>query len=276
MLLKAETRKKILVFPFARELTNLYVNKKNNSFYKKINNKKHFDKKILKLRENEINKRCFIVGSGPSLTKEQLDKIIGEVSFGSNRIYKMFEVSNWRPKYYVIQDAYDSTPKNIYEKLDVKNLFVSDYYWRENGMLNKNAICYKTRRNLRQKDEIRFSKKILDGVYTASTVTYTMIQIAVFLGFEEIYLIGMDHTYANETDDKGKIVVKNNVKSHAFKDENPNEVVANISYMEKAYKVAKKFCDDNNIKIYNATIGGKLEIFERVNFWSLFNEGGKK
>ena len=34
--------------------------------------------------------------------------------------------------------------------------------------------------------------------------------------------------------------------------------------MIDAYKVAKQYADDHNIKIYNATRGGKLEVFERV------------
>ena len=274
MLLNAKTRKIILSFPFAREVTNIYVNYKNKKFYKKIDQENNFSNKIKGLRKEEKNKRCFIVGSGPSLTIEQLEKIKNEVSFGSNRIYKMFDKTSWRPKYYVIQDAYDSTPKENYEKLNVRYLFVSDYYWRENGMLNKNAICFHTVRSLKQKKDIPFSNDVSNVIHTASTVTYTMIQIAAYLGFKEIYLIGMDHTYANETNDKGKIIKKNNIKSHVFKDEKPQEVVANISYMEDAYKSAKNYCDKNGIKIYNATIGGKLEVFERIDFWSLFKKQG--
>ncbi len=275
MLLNAKTRKVLLSFPFMRELTNIYVNYKNKVFYKKIEAQLKCSAEIKKLKSKENHKRCFIVGSGPSLTIQQLETIKNEVSFGANRIYKLFNRTNWRPKYYVIQDAYDPTPKENYKKLRVEHLFVSDYYWRENGMLNKKAICFHTFRNIRQKKEIMFSEDIANIIYTASTVTYTMIQIAVYLGFKEIYLIGMDHTYANETNDKGEVVSKKNIKSHVFEDERPNEVVANISYMEEAYNTARKYCDKNGIKIYNATIGGKLEVFERVDFWRLFNNKEK-
>lgn len=270
MLLSAKTRKIILSFPFAREFTNAYVNYRNKRFYLNMNKKYNFSDKIKKLKNDQKKNRCFIVGSGPSLTLEQLEQIKNEISFGSNRIYKMFDKTSWKPKYYVIQDAYDPTPRYVYENLNVENLFVSDYYWRANGMNNNNAICFNTVRSLKQTNNIPFSNDVSKKVYTASTVTYTMIQLAAYFGFNEIYLIGMDHTYANETDDKGRIISKNNVQSHAFKDEKPNEVVANISYMEDAYKSARKYCEENNIKIYNATIGGKLEIFKRINFWALF------
>lgn len=269
MILSADTRKKILKIPFAREMSNFIVNKNNVNFYKKLNRTMHYEEKILELKKTCIGKRCFIVGNGPSLTLEQLEKIKNEDCFAANRIYKIFDKTEWRPKYYVIQDKYDNT-KGIYENLKVEYLFVSDFYWREHGMKNSNAICYHINRNLRQSNNIPFSLNVDKCIQAASTVTYTMIQLAVFMGYDEIYLIGIDHMYANVTNDKGEIIKRNNVKNHVFEDEKPNEVVANISYMESAYYTAKNFCEKNDIKIKNATLGGALEIFERVDFWSLF------
>ena len=269
MLLDAKTRKRILSIPFAREASNLYVNVSNEFFYRSINRKMHYDEKIRELRDSQNGKRCFIVGSGPSLTMEQLEKVRGEDCFGSNRIYKLFDQTLWRPKYYVIQDRYDNT-KGVYEKLDVEHFFVSDFYWKEHGMKNPHAVCYHIQRNLRQSENIPFSEELSNYVQAASTVTFTMIQFAVYIGYKEIYLIGMDHTYANITNDKGEIIQKNNVKSHVFEDETPNEVVANISYMEAAYRSAREYCDKNNIRMYNATIGGHLEVFERKDFYQIF------
>lgn len=270
MLLSAKTRKMILALPYAREFTNWYVNKSNKRFYEKMNMEKHYDQQIKIMKNSAIGKRCFIVGSGPSLTIEQLDKIKDEDCFGSNRIYKMFDKTEWRPKYYVIQDRYDNT-KGVYETLEVENFFVSDFYWKEHGMKNTHAICYHINRTLKQTNIIPFSENIEEYVQAASTVTYTMIQLAVYMGYSKIYLIGMDHTYANVTNDKGEIIQKNDVKSHVFEDEKPNEVVANIAYMELAYISAKEYCDRHGVEIYNATIGGALEVFKRTDFWNIFD-----
>lgn len=276
MLLSAKNRQKLLKIPLMRETTNLYVNISNLCFFHKVNKNKIFTNKIQNLKNNTPNNRCFIVGSGPSLTIEQLEKIKDEDSIAANRIYKLFDKTTWRPKYYVIQDPYDPTPPENYERLKVENLFVSDYYWKENGMNNPNAICYHSKRTLKQKKKLPFSKNIASHIQVAGTVTYSMIQMAVYFGYKEIYLIGMDHSYANETNDKGQIISRKNINSHVFKDEKPNEVVANISYMENAYNSAKDYCDKKGIKIYNATIGGKLEVFDRVDFWTLFNEKENK
>ncbi len=268
MLLSAKTRKAILSIPFAREMSNIIVNRSNRRFYKKINKERHFDEKIRSLKNSGKGKRCFIVGSGPSLTVEQLEAVKNEDCFGANRIYKMFEKTSWRPKYYVIQDRYDET-KGVYEKLDVEYFFVSDFYWKEHGMKNPNAVCYHINRALKQTSDLPYSDDVSQFVQAASTVTFTMIQLATYMGYKEIYLIGMDHTYANVTNDKGVIIQRNNVRSHAFEDEKPNEVVANIAYMEDAYRTARQYCEKHGIKIYNATIGGALEIFERKDFWNV-------
>lgn len=270
MILSTKTRKAILSIPFAREISNFVVNISNKKFFKKLNAEKHFDEIINSLKDSKVGERCFIVGNGPSLTVEQLEKIKKEDSFGANRIYKLFEKTEWRPKFYVIQDKYDNT-KGVYENLDVEYLFVSDFYWKEHGMSNPNALCYHINRTLRQTNKLPFSEECSEYIQTAATVTYTMIQLACYMGYSEIYMIGMDHTYANVTNDKGVIIQKNDVKNHIFEDEHPGEVVANISYMEDAYRAAKAYCDSHGVKIFNATIGGALEIFERIDFWSIVN-----
>ena len=48
--------------------------------------------------------RCFIIGTGPSLTADDLNKLKNEVTFGSNRIFEIFSQTDWRPTYYMNQD----------------------------------------------------------------------------------------------------------------------------------------------------------------------------
>ena len=55
--------------------------------------------------------RCFIVGKGPSLKMEDLEKIKGEYSFSVNSIVLSFADTTWRPPYYAIGDRFG------YEKL---------------------------------------------------------------------------------------------------------------------------------------------------------------
>ena len=55
-----------------------------------------------------LNQKCFIVANGPSLTIEDLEVICNKkiISFGMNRIYKLYDKTKWRPTFYITQDPH--------------------------------------------------------------------------------------------------------------------------------------------------------------------------
>lgn len=200
---------------------------------------------------------CFVLGNGPSLRKEDLDRLhrIGAISMASNGIYKVFDATKWRPNYYVIGDAI------VYEKnkdmlpMDA-TYFIRDFYG--NSGLDGNVAWYNSKGEKFYPGYPKFSDDLVLGVYGGRTVTYDMLQIAVYMGFRNIYLIGVDfswgedgkstHFYASKQEDR---MVKNAVE---YRDE-----------VEHAYLSARYYADSHDINIYNATRGGNLEVFERKN-----------
>ena len=248
-------RKIIYKFSFIHNMCIKHVQNKNLKFYRKIC-KKRKGIAELNLKNKFKNKRCFIVGNGPSLTVQDLDRLVGEDCFAANLIFKIFDKTKWRPKFYCIQDRY-ARIGDFLDKTDLEYIFVGSYFWRTRNFNNKNAYCFHSKRT------IKFSFDPEEYVYDAYTVTYTMLQMAVFMGYKEIYLLGIDHNYSRIIEKNGGVRVADTVKSHFFKDDNPAEVIANIYMMEKGYYKAKSVSDELGIKIYNVTRGGKLEIFER-------------
>ncbi|UHA57898.1 hypothetical protein KDJ21_013460 [Metabacillus litoralis] len=103
------------------------------------------------------------------------------------------------------------------------------------------------------------------------------------MGFKKIYLIGVDHNYAINRNEDGTYKINKELlgKDHFdrnyynswFNDE--KKPSTNTELMNKSYIAAKNYCDKNGIEIYNATRGGKLEVFPRVNFDELFDESGR-
>ena len=127
----------------------------------------------------------------------------------------------------------------------------------------------------RDKDEkYSFSTDISKQINCRGTVTFTCMQIAAYMGFSEIYLIGVDHNYQKIIDDNGNIVEDKSVNDYFCEkyDEDIKDIaVHNMGNNTRAYIDAKKYCDENKkTTIYNATRGGKLEVFKRVNFDELF------
>ena len=43
----------------------------------------------------------------------------------------------------------------------------------------------------------KFSDNAFEVVYSGYTITYSLIQLAVYMGFKEIYLIGVDCNYSS-------------------------------------------------------------------------------
>ena len=107
------------------------------------------------------------------------------------------------------------------------------------------------------------------------TVTTTCLQLAIYMGFSEIYLIGVDHNFAKMFDKNGNVVIDNTIKNHfsddydkgifdqGFHVDEATEAYMNVEQLSRKLKT---------FKVYNATRGGKLEVYERVDFDSLLEK----
>ncbi|MGN0674741.1 MAG: 6-hydroxymethylpterin diphosphokinase MptE-like protein [Oscillospiraceae bacterium] len=237
-------------------------------FYKNLNRQRHFDRYFKEIKNSCKGKRCFIIGNGPSLTSNDLDMLVNEDCFASNHIYKIFGKTKWRPKYYAAVDRYISLPPDL-EKYNFSGLFIGSYHWRFNKDDFKTAVCLRSHQVLSDK-KCKFSDDIENCVYVTSTVSYVLMQIAVYMGYSEIYLLGFDHNYSLEVNEQGKVIKNENVKSHYYSGKN-DSAIADINSMTLSYCKMRDYCKGNGIVIKNATRGGKLEVFERVDFDSLLN-----
>ena len=54
-------------------------------------------------RNRYAGKRAFILGNGPSLNMLDLSKLAGEVTFGTNGIFYLFDRMGFKPTFYVVE-----------------------------------------------------------------------------------------------------------------------------------------------------------------------------
>lgn len=253
---------------------------------------------ILKKYKNKYEgQRCFIVGNGPSLRAADLDKINGEFSIASHRVFLIFSETEWRPNVYTAMDPViirASLPEMSALKAELKliavkpedrmnavdgalplRLFFNTNYWIHRGVLPP------------------FSEDITRGVENGMFVTYTNLQIAMYMGFKEIILMGMDHQYKKhwhidseirknpelfegfkDVPITGRFVDVRDAKQNHFRadylGENYNSVYS-VDEATLAYMAARNYAQEHGVRIVNATRGGKLDIFERVNFDKLMS-----
>lgn len=244
-------------------LVNHYV-----AFRQYVQNKPLLDR-MKQYQGKHQGERCFIIGTGPSLLASDLEKLKGEVTFASNRIFDIFSQTSWRPTYYINQDfPLIDKYQNEIRKLKVDGKFLP--IDKKSIFGESEDITYFV---LRHKDfypgNAEFSTKLHQYMGQGFTVTYGAIQLAAYMGFRKIYLLGIDHNYSISLDEKGVPIMNTGVKDYFEgskadnKDLNlPRVVESTVAYMT-AEKVSKK---NGGFRVYNATRGGKLEAFERVEF----------
>lgn len=244
----------------------------------------HFDRtkygKTLAAYKNKYSgSRCFFIGNGPSLRAEDLTKLheTGDVTFAFNRIYNIFDKTPWRPTFYISQDE-----KMLAGCADIvcglraeaKFIPIQLKWW--NDISIDNATYF----NIvgQQTDEVwqfLFSDDISRCIYNSNTVLYSAAQIAAYMGFNEIYLIGVDHHFHISQNNKGEIVVDNSVKDYftdKYNEDKDKLYIPNTERSTLTYIAMKNHCDARGINVFNATRGGMLEVFERTEFDSLFNK----
>lgn len=219
--------------------------------------------------------RVFLIGTGPSLRFSDLAKLhrAGALTIGVNQVFRGFPQTDWRPDYYVMND-----PAGIRDfgdelkKLELPHLFISDMkpsFWTPEVRLLKRFHEYHAAFYYPVPDQLApFSKDICKVIYSIGTVMYDAVQIAAYMGFSEIYLLGVDCSYQGTPGNEENHFIKNYYHAKDVNTERYGAFSQDETF--QGYQSAKIYAAQHGIQIFNATRGGALEVFPRVDFDSLF------
>ena len=238
-------------------------------------------KKLLAFHNKYKGQRCFIVGNGPSLNELNLNHLAGEYSFAVNGIFYKTEEMGYKPTFYVVEDAHVIND-NLHEinKYNVEYKFFPSIYWPKIKKSNEVSFFNMNRSFYEPKSPYytipRFSMDCSEKIFCGQSVTIINLQLAYFMGFTKIYLIGMDFSYqipdSAEVDDH-HITSTEDDPNHFHPEyfgKGKKWHDPKLDRVMKSYKLCKLMYELDGREIVNATAGGRLEIFERENFESLF------
>lgn len=236
--------------------------------------------KMSSLKDKFKGKRCVVIGNGPSLNRIDLELLKNEYTFGVNSIF-LKEPEGFKPTFYTVEDCHVMNDNS--EKI---NNFITEYRFfptrYKKCIKNKeNAIFFSMNEGFYReyspyKDIPRFSVDASDQLFCGQSVTIINLQLAYYLGFSEVYLIGMDFSYVIPD---SAIIERGNITST---EADPNHFDSSyfgpgkkwhdpmLDNVLKSYKLCKLMFEIDNRKIYNSTVGGKLELFDRVDFSKVF------
>lgn len=229
------------------------------------------EKKLLALKNKYNGQRIFIIGNGPSLKKTDIRLLKNEITIGCNGLFMMFDYMGFLPTFYTVEDTLVAEDRaEIVNKIR-GTIKVFPYDLKYCLGTDEDTIFINFLR--RYPGFPQFSSHFEHCAYWGGTVTYFNMQLAYYLGAAEIYLIGIDHNYKSPSpaDKQEKNVITS--RTQDLNHFHPDYFGPGFRYhdpmterMEFAYKKAKDFFAKNGIEIYNATAGGKLEVFQRISY----------
>lgn len=223
-------------------------------------------------RNKHRGKRCFVMANGPSLGKMELEVLKGEYTMSMNRAYLLYEQWGFVPSYYVcINELVLEQFAEDISQLDMPRFvnFNRRSYFPE---VDEDESLMYLRLGLKLKDQ--FSGDVTDTILSGGTVTFACLQLAYFMGFDEVILIGMDHNFVEKgVPNTTEARQSEQDESHCHPNYFPKGTkwqLPDLYRSELAYAMARQYYEMDGRRILDATVGGKCDVFTKVDFKSLF------
>ncbi|MBN1148837.1 MAG: hypothetical protein JXA78_16365 [Anaerolineales bacterium] len=224
-------------------------------------------RRLGELKDIHRGQRCFIIGNGPSLKQTDLTRLKNEATFGMNRIYLGFPEMGFEITYY----------------LTVNSLVIEQCAEDIRALKMPRFVCWRSRRAIGVAPDLnflhttyagpRFAQDARARLWEGATVTYVTLQLAFHMGFEQAILIGVDHNYSTQGKPNTTVVSQGDDPDHfhanyfgkGFRWQLPD-----LETSERAYRMARQAYEQAGRQVLDATIGGQLTVFPKVDYEALF------
>jgi hypothetical protein len=233
-------------------------------------------------RFNKIgrSRRAFILGTGPSINKLNLEHLRGETTFAVNGFWKHPVNELFSPEYYCLLDSlfFGTEPEaelllqNIQTSMSESRFVIPALQhrrWRDvcgpASMLDPIFVCFAGQidRDLKSLPNLAYDIPYVHNVAQFAVLT------AIYLGHSPIYLLGCDHNF-----------MQNHGVFDHFHTGNSVDVALTIPRLEHTFEKASTVWRDyrkiheialkHEIQILNATDDSLLDVFPRTSYEDLF------
>jgi hypothetical protein len=203
------------------------------------------------------------------LRQTDLSRLRSEYTFGLNRIYLLFAELGFPTTWLV------SVNRLVLEQCASEILalpttkFIPWAYQNELPCTPSRDTCF----FLTSQNRIPFSKSATRPLWQGTTVTYLAMQLAYHMGFSKVILVGVDHAFTTPGKAHTVVVSQGDDPNHfspeyfgrGFRWQLPD-----LETSEVAYRMARDAFRSSGREILDATVGGKLTVFPKVEYSSLF------
>lgn len=240
-------------------------------------------------KELHRGKRCFILGTGPSIAKQNLTPLRREYCISVNSFYLHKDYAKIKPQYHIISGLalHKHIPreiglkwfKEIKDKTDKAELFLN---YKDKETIQKEKL-FRNRKVSYLFFSDNWDSLNINGIdatkclYTSQSVSIMALQIALYMGFSKIYLLGMDHDWilrlAERKSNHFYTSSQSTLESAGVTDwigSNWSMELYSQYVLWKQYQIIKDYSEEKlDTEILNATSGGLLDVFKRVDIQQL-------
>ena len=224
-------------------------------------------RKLAKYENAHRGQRCFIIGNGPSLNQTDLTYLDGEFTFGMNRIYLKFPELGFPTTYYL------SVNSLVVEQcsLDIRSLPMPKFIsWRSRKLIQPTADMIFLHTTY---SGPKFARDVRGRLWEGATVTYVALQLAFYMGFAQVILIGVDHSFSTKGKPNTTVESRGDDPDHfdaRYFGKGFLWQLPDLETSERAYHLAAGVYHQAGRQVLDATISGKLKVFPKVDYNSLF------
>jgi hypothetical protein len=228
-------------------------------------------RRIAAIKDIHRGKRAFIIGNGPSLRQTDLSKLRNEITFGMNRIYLLFSELGFSTTYFA----------------SINNLVIEQFADEILALPMPKFLAWRSRRHFPANLPItqlptflytsytgpRFSPDVGGRVWEGATVTNVALQIAFHMGFQQVILIGVDHNFASRGEANKTVISQGDDPNHFapnYFGKGAKWQLPDLDTSEVGYTLAREAYRKAGREVLDATVCGKLRIFPKVDYNSLF------
>ncbi|MEY4987421.1 MAG: hypothetical protein RL567_1200 [Bacteroidota bacterium] len=214
---------------------------------------------LKKLHNRHRGQNAVILCNGPSLLKTDFNLLKDTYTFGLNKINLLFDKNDFRPNSIVAVNKFVVEQNKFFFNKTQIPLFIDS--------LSKQHI--KSRDNvtfLHSTNQVKFARDVSVSLWQGATVTNVALQLAFHMGFENVALVGCDHNFAVKGPANQIVISGEKDESHF----DPNYFARGLKWQlpdlvasEYGYALARETFKASGRNIYNCTVGGELEVFER-------------
>lgn len=228
--------------------------------------------RLERFRNCHAGEDCFIIGNGPSLRTMDLSPLAHYHTFGLNKIYLIL----------------DQVDLNLSYHVSVNPLVIEQSSMEFRSLGCQSFLSYKAARPVVGDDEYfqylftnahcSFYGDVTRPIYEGYTVTYVALQLAYFMGFSRVFLIGVDHSFVvnGKPNEQQRLTGADQNHFHPSYFAGKDWHLPDLEASEVSYHLSRFFYQRDGRRIFDATVDGKLQVFPKISYDDALQSCGRK